>query len=494
MSEKEKSFEANPNQKVYDMPHQVDHLVEVTNIYFAEQVKKYKLDQKTEEKTVSKNKTVKVFLDNYKKDKDNKHKLNVTVAEDTKPDLKKGNKVTVNWQERVEDGFDYPKIHNIKVGKKLFVVAKCSGDKAKLTVEIFENKLTNTEAVYDSAVKFLIGDAEKAKIEFTLEAFKLEYVQEITLKPKSKEEYKKLVDKYNKRKDKNAFLFLKGEVVDTPSDINFLDGLGGYQNSDSDRFEAKMLNNGYYFNYDGTFEESIFVEEAPGDKNDVYAFNFSADKKSMIDIKKLSLKYLKFIENASIAYGECSIEYDIDIKFELYAIAYVNHTHSSNVAYGKDSDGAVLFRGKTDEKRNGTKMQTAIAAVINVLTGGHDYSNGADSWDGVDVLTGGYINDWNQELHFRQRVHGNRKGISDPNNQAPNFYDVVKEALENKVSNPKTSEKSKKDYQAKLNNLKSLIIYKEEYQTIKGKQILKYKPCFKALATYAASIFYKELR
>jgi predicted chitinase len=269
MAETEKSFDANANQKCYDMPHCVDHLVEVTNIYFAEQVKKYKLDPKTEVKTVLKNKTVKVFLDNYKKDKDNKHKLNITVAEDTKPDLKKGDKVIVNWQERVDDGFDYQKINKIKVGKKLFVKALCMGDKAKLTIEIFENKLTNTEAVYDDPVKFLIGDAEKTKIEFNIKAFEPEYIQEITLKPKSKEDYKKLVDKFNKRKDKNAFLFLKGEVVDTPSDINFLDGLGGYQNSEGDRFEVSGAP--CYCGVNFTVEEvKLFVKEI---KNNTYYIN-----------------------------------------------------------------------------------------------------------------------------------------------------------------------------------------------------------------------------
>ena len=172
----------------------------------------------------------------------------------------------------------------------------------------------------------------------------------------------------------------------------------------------------------------------------------------------------------------------------------MNFNHPKNVAYGKDSAGAVSFRKKEDEKRNGTVMQTAIAAVINALINGEDYSNGADSWDGVDVLTGSSKKSWNQEDHFRQRIHGKRKGISDPKNLAPTFYNNVKKALENKISNPKTSEVLQKDYQNKLDNLKNLIIYQEEYEVVSKVEKLKYTPCFEILATHAASIFYKELK
>ena len=139
-------------------------------------------------------------------------------------------------------------------------------------------------------------------------------------------------------------------------------------------------------------------------------------------------------------------------------------------------------------------MQTAIAAVINALTDGKDYSNGADSWDGVDVLTGRFDAKWKQENHFRQRVHGKRKGITDPKNLSPTFYSNVKKALENKISNPKTSESLQKDYQNKLDNLKDLIIYKEEYEVVNKQDKLKYTPCFEILATHAGSIFYKELK
>ncbi|WP_456311930.1 hypothetical protein [Pseudomonas shirazensis] len=274
------------------------------------------------------------------------------------------------------------------------------------------------------------------------------------------------------------------------------------------KLEDRIINvNGHFYNKDGTFEGKINEPDFEGSVNDVYVCDGKSTQKDkngndfvsynnakLLKEKDSNVNHEKFIFSASIAYGECSLEYNIDVKLELFAIAYVNFKHSKNVAYGKDSAGAISFRKKENEKRNGTVMQTAISAVINALTNGTDYSNGADSWDGVDVLTGSAKKGWIQEDHFRQRAHGKRKGITDPENLAPTFYNNVKKVLENKISNPKTSELLQKDYQNKLDNLKDLIIYKEEYDVINKQNKLKYTPCFEILATHAASIFYKELK
>lgn len=265
--------------------------------------------------------------------------------------------------------------------------------------------------------------------------------------------------------------------------------------------------NGHFYNKDGTFEGKINEPDFEGSVEDVYVCDGKSTQKNkngndlvtynntkLLKENDVKITHEKFINLASIAYGECSLEYNLDVKLELFAIAYVNFKHSNNVAYGKDSAGAISFRKRENEKRNGTVMQTAIAAVINALTDGKDYSNGADSWDGVDVLTGRFDAKWKQENHFRQRVHGKRKGITDPKNLSPTFYSNVKKALENKISNPKTSESLQKDYQNKLDNLKDLIIYKEEYEVVNKQDKLKYTPCFEILATHAGSIFYKELK
>ncbi|MBV6881791.1 PAAR-like protein [Epilithonimonas ginsengisoli] len=197
------------------------------------------------------------------------------------------------------------------------------------------------------------------------------------------------------------------------------------------------------------------------------------------------LTHLKLINLSATCYGECSLEYNVDVKEELYAIAYVHFNHPENVAYGAKSTGAIDFRSKKPLERNNKTMQLAIGASINAYTNGFDFSNGADSWDGIDVLTGGSWNKWLSENHYRQRANGKNKGISDPKNISPDFYATAKKALEDKIASPKVSDKLKKDYHAKYAHLQPLIVYKESKT---------YKPLFEVVATYAVSIFYKTLK
>ncbi|MFH7017534.1 hypothetical protein [Flavobacterium sp. FlaQc-47] len=301
-------------------------------------------------------------------------------------------------------------------------------------------------------------------------------------------------------------IYNAGGFIDEYAENGFV--YGDPEDAPLPKFFDRIINvNGHFYNKDGTFEGKINEPDYEGSVNDVYVCDgkstqtdkngnetLTYNNTKLLKENEVNITHEKFINLASIAYGECSLEYNIDVKLELFAIAYVNYKHPKNVAYGKDSAGAISFRKKENEKRNSTVMQTAIAAVINVLIGGKDYSNGADSWDGVDVLTGRSDAKWKQENHFRQRVHGKRKGITDPENLASTFYNSVKKGLENKISNPKTSEALQKDYQNKLDNLKNLIIYKEEYEVVNKQDKLKYTPCFEVLATHAASIFYKELK
>ena len=197
------------------------------------------------------------------------------------------------------------------------------------------------------------------------------------------------------------------------------------------------------------------------------------------------IPHLKLISLSATCYGECSLEYNVDVKRELYAIAYVHFHHPENVAYGANSDGAKSFKAKKAIDRNNKTMQLAVGASINAYINGFDFSYGADSWDGIDVLTGGSWNKWLPENHYRQRANGKNKGISDPKNISPVFYATAKKALEDKIASPKVSDKLKKDYKAKYAHLQPLIVYKENKN---------YKPLFEVLATYAVSIFYKTLK
>lgn len=234
------TYEANPNQKVYDTPHVVDHLVDVVEIYFAEKKKKFKWVSKEETYTVNKGGKItdvkKKYTDKFKTEK--KTVQNLTTDPDHTNALNPKDQIKVSWEEQEEDGFELIKIPKVIVGKKIFIVVRCTGDNAKLTVQINENKLANTEAVYDGQVKFLIGEEEKDKVEFYITKDKNEYSQEITLRPKSDEDFKKLVEKYQKRTDKNAFLYLKGEVTETSDEIKFPDETHEFLNKDKERLEV----------------------------------------------------------------------------------------------------------------------------------------------------------------------------------------------------------------------------------------------------------------
>ena len=105
--------------------------------------------------------------------------------------------------------------------------------------------------------------------------------------------------------------------------------------------------------------------------------------KSPTSSRKLSIKHSDFIKKCSAVYGESSIGYAIFSMEEMYAIASVHIRNS--VAYGVSNREAKAFRAKSLTQRNSIPaMQTAVAAFINALQGGEDYSNGAVGWDGME--------------------------------------------------------------------------------------------------------------
>lgn len=124
----------------------------------------------------------------------------------------------------------------------------------------------------------------------------------------------------------------------------------------------------------GNYEYSLGISDGSSIKNYDLLRSSSTE---------LPLKNTDFIKKCSAVYGESSIGYNIFSKEEIFAIA---STHIRNtIAYGINSDGAKLFRKKSILQRNDFfDIKTAIAAFINALIGGIDYSNGAIAWDGVD--------------------------------------------------------------------------------------------------------------
>lgn len=241
---------------------------EVTAIYFAKKILT-PVYENTEETIVAKKgedkKKIKARFVTEQKIK--KEDLVDYAAETTFEKAKGGEKVTITYKKKVSDSISFKKITKAKIKEKVWVVATCNGTTGKLAVEINENKLTNTEAVYDNPVKFLIGEEEKTKIEFEL--FKdiivtpNTYAKEIKLQPKSKEDIKTLIDKFDKRTDKNAFLYFKAETIDQTYEIKIFEENKEFINKDGERFE--ILGSPCYCGVDFTVEEiKDFYKDSKG--------------------------------------------------------------------------------------------------------------------------------------------------------------------------------------------------------------------------------------
>ncbi|PSK93146.1 DUF6443 domain-containing protein [Taibaiella chishuiensis] len=102
---------------------------------------------------------------------------------------------------------------------------------------------------------------------------------------------------------------------------------------------------------------------------------------------ELPVSNSSLINSASTVYGESSFPYNVskeDLKGEMFSLASVHANYPDEAAFGASNAGAVDFRSKSPDKRNGTKMQIAVEAQINASSGGPDYSNGARYWDGKD--------------------------------------------------------------------------------------------------------------
>jgi hypothetical protein len=100
-----------------------------------------------------------------------------------------------------------------------------------------------------------------------------------------------------------------------------------------------------------------------------------------------------------------------ELELEMRAIASVHKINK--VAYGINSTQAVLFRNTKIEKRNETKKQLALAAIIRSLTTDEDPSNGATMWDGAEQAA--FSSDDDRYSTGKFEIHMNTMGwtISD---------------------------------------------------------------------------------
>lgn len=109
------------------------------------------------------------------------------------------------------------------------------------------------------------------------------------------------------------------------------------------------------------------------------------DDKNLLKEKGVAMTHNDFVQKASTIYGESSafrVGMEAELLKEMTAIAFVHKVNK--IAYGANSTQAKLFRQKTYQERNKTKMKYAPAAIIASLTTTNDLSNGATMWDGIE--------------------------------------------------------------------------------------------------------------
>jgi len=196
-------------------------------------------------------------------------------------------------------------------------------------------------------------------------------------------------------------------------------------------------------------------------------------------LQELTDNHTEFIKKASIIYGESSAyqsNMTDDLRKEMFAIASV--LERNDIAYGVNSELAKKFRSTSKEKRNGTKMQYALAAEINVLTNGFDYSYSADAWDGQEQAMFN-ASDYRFSTGTFE-LHKNTLGwtISDEH------YKIWSTNVGKNFDAPQISftlysdEKFNKYYKEGRINLKSTAVYNKTifWKTLKGKDIIKAYP------------------
>lgn len=225
----------------------------------------------------------------------------------------------------------------------------------------------------------------------------------------------------------------------------------------SENKDAEVDNTEYiYYESDGNYlggdESSQKVILTTKTKYD----NAKKNKKwSSINITILKLfdtniTHTDFLKFAGIVNGEAThynakdtgISHD-ELKKERYAFGnvVVNYMKSKNIkkissipkgfTYAKDDETAAykeLTNSKSEDRSN-EWIKASIYAIINAISGGKDYSNGALQWDGGDVFTGNYSkvkkSSYNPMKHYRQRAYpydARIKGIYDKDNLSKKMY------------------------------------------------------------------------
>jgi RHS repeat-associated protein len=167
-----------------------------------------------------------------------------------------------------------------------------------------------------------------------------------------------------------------------------------------------------------------------------FSFGIPSNQLPTFQTKELPITKNQLIDMAAIAHGETSGD-DNETKAFANVIKNImdargvseSRATSGNFSYAKSNNTKPYSQlvNATDIGRNGTDMQVAMSGALNAMSGGYDYSNGAQGWDGPDVLQGSPNSTSSTghnkpENHYRQTTGG----ISDPLNLATTYYNAAR--------------------------------------------------------------------
>jgi Hemolysin coregulated protein Hcp (TssD) len=164
--------------------------------------------------------------------------------------------------------------------------------------------------------------------------------------------------------------------------------------------EIKYVN-GHFYNTNGTFEGKVDETKNTGSVNDVYSCTGKGKKTDEngdeIDVYN-GIKLLREPNNTNISNDDLNKFANTVAKessgntTESFAIASCikNITVSRNQSILSTlSHGIFGFTDGGNDPEYKDNAENSMRAVINALSEGHDYSNGASKWDGIDFIAWG---------------------------------------------------------------------------------------------------------
>lgn len=340
----EDSYKANPRQFVYDIFHENDFEIHVTDVFFGEEEKKTRWNKEVGLYTVKSGGTIKNVLDKYKK----KGRRNIKTEPDRKlaEQVQKDEVIKVVWEEE-EAYIEYKKINSAELGEEVYVVAICSGQEGKLKIKLKE-ELSADPKVMDDPVKFLIDGKEQTEVVFDIKPStpSFTYYQKIQIRPKDDTKYKEISKKVKARQDKKVHIYLKAKVTDTKDSvvwgfmhIPYFDAVEGtmvvdYVRGDKDKFEITEV-------------KLIIVTDAGhginGDGGNVYTSNpdteaimtLLLETKTSNKLKELGFKVKRTRTTDSLKVNERQVTYRVNFAKKEKAQIFISF-HLDYVPLNKD--------------------------------------------------------------------------------------------------------------------------------------------------------------